>query len=56
MSMKTGAWSLGDPIRFLPLLRSSRTISALTTCGASAGYARMKSMRMPWRLGKRNWV
>lgn len=47
----TGAWSLAP----LPL-RSSRSIDAPVTRAASAGEAIAKSMRMPWRLGKRSCV
>ena len=46
----------GAPTRFLPPLRSSRTISACTTRWAQAGEARMKSMRMPRFFGNRNCV
>ena len=55
-SINTGAWSLGDPTLFLPVLRSSRTISPWVTRSANAGEPRMKSIRMPRFLGKRSCV
>ena len=47
----TGAWSDAP----LPL-RSSRSMAAPTTREARAGEHSAKSMRMPWRFGKRSCV